>query len=178
MDPLIALALESGTHAAVAEKVLHAVQKFDPIGCASRDLRECLLVQAHYFTTEGEGKDNPDAELLHAIISKHLKNVEAKRYPAIAKDLKVSLEEVVATIKLLGRLEPKPGRLFNVEEPQYITPDVHIHKVGDGYVAQLNDDGLSKLRISQKYRAALKNGEAGAASARSTSRRSCARRSG
>jgi len=150
----------------MADKVLRRVQKFDPIGCGARDLRECLLVQAQAFVNVGEGKDNPDAELLPVIISKHLKNVEAKRYPAIAKDLKVSLGEVVATIKLLGRLEPKPGRLYNNEEPQYITPDVHIHKMGDGYVAQLNDDGLSKLRISQKYRNALKNGAAQGAPAK------------
>jgi RNA polymerase sigma-54 factor len=166
VDPLIALALESSIPAVTADKVLKRIQRFDPIGCAARDLRECLEVQAHFFCSEGEGKDNPDAELLPLIVAKHLKNVEAKRYPAIAKDLKVSLEEVVATIKLLGRLEPKPGRLFNVEDAQYITPDVYIHKVGDDYVAQLNDDGLSKLRISQKYRAALKNGEAQGAPAK------------
>src|SRR5207302_3853140 len=44
------------------------------------------------------------------------------------------------------------------DEPQYITPDVYIHKVGDQYVTVLNDDGLSKLRISAHYRQALKNG--------------------
>jgi len=143
-----------------ADKVHKRIMRFDPPGCGARDLRECLLAQAHFFLSEGDGKDNPDGELLHTIICKHLKNVEMKRYPAIAKDLKVSLEEVVACIKLLGRLEPKPGRRYTDEAPQYITPDVYILKVGDEYVTQLNDDGLSKLRISHQYRAALKNGAA------------------
>ncbi|HWE25227.1 MAG TPA: RNA polymerase factor sigma-54 [Myxococcales bacterium] len=157
-DPLVSIALESGASAACAEKVLHIIQRFEPIGCGARDLRECLLVQAHWFLTEGEGKDDPDADLLPAIISSHLKNVETKKYQAIAKDLHVSLEEVVAAIKLLSRLDPKPGRSYASDEPQYITPDVYIHKVGDQYVTVLNDDGLSKLRISQHYRQALKNG--------------------
>ena len=61
-------------------EAVHLVQNLDPVGVATRSLRECLLVQAHHFTTEGDGKDNPDAELLPLIISKHLKNVEAKRY--------------------------------------------------------------------------------------------------
>jgi RNA polymerase sigma-54 factor len=65
---------------------------------------------------------------------------------------------VVAAVKLLARLDPKPGRNYSGEEPQYITPDVYIHKIGDQYVSVLNDDGLSKLRISQHYRNALKNG--------------------
>jgi RNA polymerase sigma-54 factor len=159
-DPLIPLALEAGVPAVTAEKVLKIIQRFDPVGCAARDLRECLLVQAKHFITEGEGKDDPDAELLPQIIRRHLRNVESKKYQAIAKDLHVSLEEVVASIKLFSRLDPKPGRNYSGEEPQYITPDVYIHKVGDQYVTVLNDDGLSKLRISQHYRNALKNGAA------------------
>ena len=157
-DPLLLLALEAGVSAATAEKVLKKIQRFDPIGCAARDLRECLLVQAKHYNSEGEGKDDPDAELLPAIIRKHLKSVESKKYPVIARDLQVSLDEVVAAIKLLSRLDPKPGRNYSGEEPQYITPDVYIHKIGDQYVTVLNDDGLSKLRISQHYRNALKNG--------------------
>jgi RNA polymerase sigma-54 factor len=165
-DPLLAIALEAGVTAATVEKVQRRIQRFDPVGCASRDLRECLLAQTHWFLTEGDGKDDPDADLLPQIIGRHLRNVETKKYPAIAKDLQVELNEVVAAIKLLGRLEPKPGRLFNLEEPQYITPDVYIHKVGDGYVTVLNDDGLSKLRISQHYRNALRQGGAGGAKAK------------
>jgi RNA polymerase sigma-54 factor len=157
-DPLILLALEAGVGGATAEKVLKIVQRFDPVGCAARDLRECLLVQAKAFITDGEGKDDPDAELLPSIIRKHLKAVESKKYQAIARDLQVSLEEVVASIKLLCHLDPKPGRNYSGEEPQYITPDVYIHKIGEDYVTVLNDDGLSKLRISQHYRNALKNG--------------------
>ena len=158
-DPIIPLALEAGVSAVCAEKVLKRIQRFDPLGCGSRDLRECLLVQAKHYITEGEGKDDPDAELLPAIIQKHLRNVEAKRYQVIAKDLHVELDEVVAAIKLFSNLEPKPGRLFHGEEAQYITPDVYIHKIGDTYCTVLNDDGLSKLRISNHYKNALRNGQ-------------------
>jgi RNA polymerase sigma-54 factor len=158
-DPIIPLALEAGVSAVTAEKVLKRIQRFDPIGCGARDLRECLLVQAKHYISIGEGKDDPDAELLPAIIQKHLRNVEAKRYQIIAKDLHVELDEVVAAIKLFSNLEPKPGRLFHGEEAQYITPDVYIHKVGDTYCTVLNDDGLSKLRISNHYKNALRNGQ-------------------
>src|SRR5947207_420314 len=56
-DALIPLALEAGVSAAVAERVLKRLQKFDPVGCGARDLRECLMVQAKHFINEGEGKD-------------------------------------------------------------------------------------------------------------------------
>jgi RNA polymerase sigma-54 factor len=64
---------------------------------------------------------------------------------------------------VISSFDPKPGRAHTSEEAQYITPDVYVYKVGDRYVTVLNDDGLSKLRISGMYRQALKSGQAGAA---------------
>jgi len=154
-DPLVRVAFESGLGVEAAEQVLRKVQQLDPIGVAARDLRECLLLQVRYI--------NADTPEIVAIIERHLKHLESKNYQAIAKDLKIPIEEVVKAVKVISRLEPKPGRAYTDEEPQYITPDVYVHKMGDKYVTILNDDGLSKLRISGMYRAALKNGDAGKA---------------
>lgn len=49
-------------------------------------------------------------------------------------------------------MEPKPGRPFSTEEPQYITPDVFIYKIDDNFVVVLNEDGLPKLQVSPFYR--------------------------
>ena len=48
------------------------------------------------------------------------------------------------------------GREYTTDRPQYITPDVYIHKVGDQYFVQVNDDGLPKLKISNYYLETLK----------------------
>jgi RNA polymerase sigma-54 factor len=154
-DPILRVAFEAGVGVELAENVLKKVQSLDPVGVAARDLRECLLIQVRHL--------NADTPEIVAIIERHLKHLESKNYAAIAKDLKISIEEVVKAVKVISRLEPKPGRAFSGEEPQYITPDVYVHKMGDAYVTVLNDDGLSKLRISGMYRAALKNGQAGEA---------------
>ena len=154
-DPLVRVAFEAGVGIEFAEAVLRKVQAFDPTGVAARDLRECLLLQVRHL--------NADTPEIVAIIERHLKHLESKNYAAIAKDLKIPIDEVVKAVKVVSRLEPKPGRAYSGEEPQYITPDVYVHKMGDRYVTVLNDDGLSKLRISSMYRAALKNGKAGAA---------------
>ena len=70
----------------------------------------------------------------------------------------MTLDQVIEASKLLTRLDPKPGRNFSGDDAQYITPDVHVVKLGDEYTVVLNDDGLSKLRISDAYRHALKRG--------------------
>jgi RNA polymerase sigma-54 factor len=102
--------------------------------------------------------NDPRAPLLGTMIMRHMKALESKNLPAIARDLKLTLEEVVEASKLLERLEPKPGRNFTAEDAQYITPDVFVYKIGEGYTVVLNDDGLSKLRISDAYRQALRKG--------------------
>jgi RNA polymerase sigma-54 factor len=45
--------------------------------------------------------------------------------------------------------------MYAHDEPQYITPDIYVHKVGDEYVASINDDGIPKLKVSAFYRDAL-----------------------
>jgi RNA polymerase sigma-54 factor len=154
-DPLVRVAFEAGVGIEFAEAVLRRVQALDPPGVAARDLRECLLLQARHL--------NADLPEVVAIIERHLKHLESKNYAAVARDLKIPVEQVVKAVKVIASFEPKPGRAYTSEEAQYITPDVTVQKVGDRYVVVLNDDGLSKLRISGMYRQALKNGSAGAA---------------
>ena len=150
-DPLIRLCNEADVPMSVGSKMLRRIQHLDPVGCGSRDLLECLLIQVQLM------KD-PAATLLQTMIKKHMKLLESKNLPAIARDLKIPLDDVIAATKLLGKLDPKPGRNYSGEEAQHITPDVFIHKVGDDYHVVLNDDGLSKLRVSDAYRRALRNG--------------------
>jgi RNA polymerase sigma-54 factor len=153
-DPLIRLANEGDVPMHVAERTLRRIQNLDPKGCGARDLQECLLIQVAAL------KD-PHSALLGTIIKRHMRYLESKNLPAIAKELKVTLDEVVAAAKLLTKLDPKPGRNFSGDDAQYISPDVFVYKMGEEYTVVLNDDGLSKLRISGTYRNALKNGGVG-----------------
>ena len=89
------------------------------------------------------------------IIQNHLKHLENKNYKAICRALGISLGDVISAVEIITRLEPKPGRQFSEEEPQYISPDVFVYKVGDDFVIVLNEDGMPKLRISSFYKEAL-----------------------
>jgi RNA polymerase sigma-54 factor len=140
------LAEEAGLEAEDAEEVLKIIQHFDPIGVASRDLRECLLVQADLCKLD---------ELSRKVIDEHLPSLEKRNYQAIAKALKVTVEEVYDVAQVIAELEPRPGRNFISEEPRYITPDVEVLKVGDEYFVRANDDGMPRLKISNFYRAAM-----------------------
>ena len=134
-----------------AEKALKRIQQFDPPGVAGRNLQECLLLQLERLGQEDS--------LSATILRDHIDDIEGRKYPIIARALKVSLEEVLLAAKIVSELDPRPGRAFNQEDVHYISPDIFVHKVGDEYVVTLNDEGLPNLRINSFYRSALTNSD-------------------
>ena len=128
-------------------QALDLVKSLDPAGIASRDLRECLALQAE--------QRYPDDLLLHRLIDQHLPRIEARDYAGIRRDLRCTAEDLERMLHTLATLEPRPGRRFTGEMARYITPDVFVTKVGDDYLVTLNEDGLPKLRIANYYHTAL-----------------------
>jgi RNA polymerase sigma-54 factor len=140
------LAEEAELNPEDAEEILKMIQQFDPVGVASRDLKECLRIQA-----EHAGMD----ALVLRIIEEHLPDLERRNYQAIAKKLNVEVDEVYDVTQVIAELEPRPARNFVTAQPHYIEPDVWVHKVGERYFVVANDDGMPRLKISGFYRSAM-----------------------
>ena len=128
-------------------ETLNLIQKFDPVGLAARDTRECLLIQAGFQDLGGT--------LVERIILDHMDKLENKKYDLIAKSLSIPLNDVISAVSIIANFEPKPGRRYNDEDTIYISPDIYVFKVADDYEILLNEDGLPKLRISPFYREIL-----------------------
>jgi RNA polymerase sigma-54 factor len=128
----------------MVERVLRRIQLFDPVGVAARDLKECLFIQLEQLS--------PRDPLAEKIVSEHLSLLKNRNYPAIAKQLGVSLERVNRAASLISKLDPKPGKAFGGEIVQEIIPDVYVYKVEGDYVIYLNDEGMPRLRINSLYR--------------------------
>jgi RNA polymerase sigma-54 factor len=129
------------------ECTLVKVQQLDPTGVAARDLRECLLLQAHAL-----GITDP---VVWRILEDAWEEVKKRDFRGAARALGVAVEEVTHATRIIGRLEPRPGRAFGGDEPIYIEPDIYVTKVGDEFHIILNEDGMPKLRISNLYRGVL-----------------------
>lgn len=136
------LAREAGLDPEDAPDVLAMIQRFDPVGVAARDLKECLLIQAEVL-----GFD----EVEKTIIREHLHNVEKRNFPAIAKALNIPLEEVYDAVQEIQKLESTPARNFSdVDDKQImITPDVYVVKDADKWVVADNDKGLQRLYVNE-----------------------------
>jgi len=132
-----------------AEEVLKIIQRFDPIGVAARDVRECLLVQAHLLFDK--------EHLVMKIIENHLEDLEKRNIAAVTKATGAPEEDVKeAARQIKEEFDPKPGRSFGGgSDTHYITPDVYVYKIADDFAIQLNEDGLPKLRVSAYYKKIL-----------------------
>ena len=156
------------TTAEEVQKVLVMVQGFDPPGVAARSIQECLLIQL-------KADPNPDPVSVE-IVEEHFDDLSRRRYPDIARALKLPLDRVMESVEEIMGLEPKPGRRFGGNDSRYIVPDVVVHKMGSEYVVVLNEDGIPRLRVNSLYRSLLRS-SSGRCSATSRRRASRAGRS-
>ena len=126
-----------------AERVLKRIHAFDPVGVGSRDLRECLLIQLENLALS-DG-------LAARIVSGYLTELETRRYEKVARDLAITIDDVITAAHLIATLEPKPARGFGEDQVRTIIPDVTVQKIGDEYMVLLNDEGVPHLRVSALY---------------------------
>jgi len=144
------LARQASAEESDVERVLSAIQRLDPIGVAARDLRECLLLQID-LQKIGD-------ELVRRIVDEHLDLLQKRDFRGLTRMTGAALQEVADAARVIGGLEPRPGRGFGGDDPVYITPDIFVYKVGDDFHVMLNEDGLPKLRINSMYREVLSGG--------------------
>ena len=135
------------TDVKTAEQAIAFVQKLDPPGVGAKDLQECLLLQLKPLNLENT--------LVEKILTGGFSELETKKYKGLAVKFKVSLEEVLAAVKIIEGLEPRPGINYSGEETVHIVPDVYVSESEGKFVIILNDENVPKLRLSNYYRKLL-----------------------
>jgi RNA polymerase sigma-54 factor len=128
----------------MAKKALKLIQSLEPSGIGARDLPECLLIQLH-----AKGMED---SLTAVLIRDHFKALVQRKYQAIARKLKTTVEAIQEAARRIGELDPKPGLELSTEDPRYVTPDLIVEEVEGEYIVALNDRYLPRLRISDAYK--------------------------
>lgn len=136
------------------EAVLHRIQHFDPIGVASRDLRECLLIQLKLYESDLE-----QIELVTELIDKHLDTLAKRDYAQIKRALKVSDEQLTELVRSIQLLNPRPGSHIQVDKTEYIVPDVYTRKINGKWQLSLNPDNAPKIQVAEHYASMIKRAD-------------------
>lgn len=130
------------------EPILFDIQRMEPKGLASRNLKECLSVQL---------EDNKDS-LEYIIVKKYFDDFMHKRYDKIKSKIKCSSQELHDAVEKISKLNPRPGEGY-ADTFQVIIPDVIVREDGDDWLITTNDGGVPELRISRTYEDGIESGE-------------------
>ena len=135
------------------ERARAIVMRLEPVGCGTRDVRECLLAQL-----EARGETD---RLATQLIRDHLSELQQHKLPHLSKQIGIDLETLAAELQFIRTLDPYPGRRYAAEEPILITPEIYIEKLEENdseYVIYFADDGSPRLRINPTYQQMLSQG--------------------
>ncbi|MCK5075744.1 MAG: RNA polymerase factor sigma-54 [Calditrichia bacterium] len=134
-----------GTEVEIVDKVLKQIQKLEPIGIASRNLKECLSVQLEEYQPTWID------ELAYEIVTEYWDDFVNKRYEKLLDPLQTDLENIKEALEVIQRLNPKPGETLWDPRLNHIIPDFIIEKVDGEFIVTLNEWNLPPLKISPYY---------------------------
>ncbi|MBA65285.1 MAG: RNA polymerase sigma-54 factor [Candidatus Marinimicrobia bacterium] len=128
------------------EPVLFKVQRLEPKGIGSRNLKECLMIQL----------EDKKSSLPYKILNKSFDDFMHKRYEKIKDKLKCSNQDLHEAVEIIANLNPRPGEGYR-DKFQTVIPDLIIREDGSDWVITTNDSGIPELRISHFYENQIQN---------------------
>ncbi|ENM2166176.1 RNA polymerase factor sigma-54 [Escherichia coli] len=134
------------------EAVLKRIQRFDPVGVAAKDLRDCLLIQLSQFD-----KTTPWLEVARLIISDHLDLLANHDFRTLMRVTRLKEDVLKEALNLIQSLDPRPGQSIQTGEPEYVIPDVLVRKHNGHWTVELNSDSIPRLQINQHYASMCNN---------------------
>jgi RNA polymerase sigma-54 factor len=128
------------------DAVRRLVQRFDPTGVASLDLRDCLRVQLEQFDP-----NTPQRELALRIVDGELELLARNDIARLSRRLRANEDDTHAAAVLIRSLDPRPGAALDVTPVEYVAPDVYARKDGGRWRVSLNPDCQPRLGLNQHY---------------------------
>jgi RNA polymerase sigma-54 factor len=126
--------------------VLKRIQQFDPPGVAGRNLGECLLIQLGQLPP-----DTPWCREAQSLLRNHIDLLAARDYTTLKRRTRLDDEELKHVIALVQTLNPRPGSSLDTRDPEYVIPDVIVHKHKGRWKVELNPEAAPRVRINSDY---------------------------
>ncbi|WP_369750694.1 RNA polymerase factor sigma-54 [Photobacterium sp. SKA34] len=134
------------------EAVLKRVQQFDPLGVASRNLQECLLLQLATYP-----KDTQWLTEAQMLLSDHIALLGNRDYRQLMRETKLKEADLKAVMALIHSLDPRPGNRVIHSDTEYVVPDVSVFKDHGKWVVTINPDSVPRIKVNEQYAALSKN---------------------
>ncbi len=139
--------------------MLSLVKSLEPLGVGARDLKERLGMLLNASSSD---TNQHHLTVAKSIVSHHLDLVGTHNLAKLKKELDVNDATLSGALGLITKLNPRIGSQFDSDAENYITPDVYVKKIGDRWIAQLNPENQTKLRVNKTYSDLLNSDETSA----------------
>lgn len=135
------VARDCGCTLARAEAVLHALQQAEPAGLFSRDLAECLRLQAI------------DIGVLDPVFDRLLDNLAFLAegdLAAVATKIGCDADQVALMLRSIRRMNPKPGAAFDDDFAPITEPDIIVRHNAGRWTVELNRSTLPVIEVAPR----------------------------
>jgi len=138
------------TDYAEVEAVLKKVQALDPAGVGARDLQECLSLQLH----RRESQDSAHS-LAIRLIDGYFDEFSKKHFTVLQQKLGVEESDLKAAMKIITRLNPKPGGTEAGSVAPFLQADFIVTNQNGKLDIKLNGKNAPELRVSRAFQEML-----------------------
>ncbi|MFB9137554.1 RNA polymerase factor sigma-54 [Vibrio sp. AK197] len=128
------------------EAVRKRIQQFDPLGVASVNLQDCLLLQLGTYP-----EDTPWLNEAKEVLLNYIDHLGNRDYRQIIKDTKLKETDLKDVLRLIQQLDPRPGSRIASDHAEYVIPDVSVFKDHGKWVVTINPDSVPRLKVNQQY---------------------------
>ena len=130
------------------EILLKLIQDASLPGIGARNISECLSLQLNIIEDSSKIID-----LAKIISNKHLGLLASSNLRGLKNKLKCEDDELKKAIKIIKKLNPKPGLTFQkIENTDYISADIFVKKINGEWVVELNNESFFKVKINSDYK--------------------------
>ena len=147
-EDLSQIARELKCNFSVVETILKKLQEIEPAGLFSRNLRECLILQA-------KETDLYNKEMAAVLNNLHL--IASGKFDLIKRRSGCSDQEISDIFKIIKSFNPKPGLKFEGNIIPIREPDLSVRKTEDGWTVELNNSNLPEIKVESKYASDMKH---------------------
>ncbi len=136
------LSTELKTPVESLDAVILKLQEIEPAGLFSRNLKECLILQA-------KDSDQYDANL--AIVLDNLHLIANGKFDLLKRRTGCSDTEISKAFKIIKSFNPKPGQKFEYSDAPIREPDLNVWESEEGWIVELNNSTLPNVKIEKEY---------------------------
>jgi len=144
------------------QKVIRLIQQLEPVGVATENIRECMLLQLRLM------QQSPDVRLAIRILENYYHELMHRNFERLVTELKIEDDELKEIFHLMGTLKLKPVTANTVSpQTETILPDFILIQDGEDTTVMLARERSSKLSISSSWKRMVYDAEKNGADNRS-----------